>query len=136
MGLRKLKGLTKADLERMYFAEGMSQWDIARHYKVTQGAIFYWFRKFKIRSRSHDDSLILFGKSGRFTGPNNPKWNGGRIPHHGYTLLRRPDHPRSDRRGYVREHIIVWEEHYGPVPNGHDVHHKNGKKDDNRITNL
>ena len=34
------------------------------------------------------------------------------------------------------EHVLVWEAHFGPVPNGHEIHHINGDKLDNRIENL
>ena len=34
------------------------------------------------------------------------------------------------------EHVLVWEAHYGPVPTGFEVHHKNEDKLDNRIENL
>jgi len=34
------------------------------------------------------------------------------------------------------EHVLVWEQHYGPVPPGMEIHHRNGDKLDNRIENL
>ena len=34
------------------------------------------------------------------------------------------------------EHVLVWEEHYGPVPSSVELHHINGDKLDNRIENL
>jgi hypothetical protein len=34
------------------------------------------------------------------------------------------------------EHVVVWESANGSVPIGHDVHHRNGNKLDNRIENL
>ena len=39
--------------------------------------------------------------------------------------------------GYrIAEHKAIWEAHYGKVPKGCLIHHKNGIKDDNRIDNL
>jgi HNH endonuclease len=49
------------------------------------------------------------------------------------------------KEGYLKEkingkvvsvHRIVWESQYGPIPNGHVIHHKNGITHDNRIENL
>jgi hypothetical protein len=55
----------------------------------------------------------------------------------GYSLIFQPDHPRADSRGYVLEHILVFERETGiAVPDGCCIHHLNGIKDDNRIENL
>ena len=49
-------------------------------------------------------------------------------------------HKRKD--GYIMismletEHRLVYMEHFGPIPEGSAVHHKNGIRDDNRIENL
>ena len=34
------------------------------------------------------------------------------------------------------EHVIVWEAHHGPIPEGMELHHRNGDKLDNRLENL
>lgn len=39
------------------------------------------------------------------------------------------------RRLYY-EHRLIWVYHYGPIPDGKTIHHINGVKDDNRISNL
>ena len=37
----------------------------------------------------------------------------------------------------VFEHVLVWERHHGrPVPPGHDIHHRDGDKLNNDISNL
>ena len=33
-------------------------------------------------------------------------------------------------------HRVIWRDTFGPIPNGYDVHHKNGIKTDNRPENL
>lgn len=133
-----MQDVTADDLQRMYHVELLSQWQIAEKLGVTQGAVFYWFRKHGIKSRSHDDSLIVLGKSGRFTGDKNPRWTGGKhTAKSGYVFVRMPTHPKACKRGYVREHVLVWEKaHKKSLPKGWHVHHKNGIKDDNRPENL
>ena len=50
-----------------------------------------------------------------------------------------------DKQGYRRykikgktykEHRLVWVFHNGPIPEGYDVHHKDGNKLNNKINNL
>lgn len=58
---------------------------------------------------------------------------------------RRPDGFHVTAAGYLRgkvdgrlqlAHVVEWERHHGPVPPGHQIHHRNGDKQDNRIENL
>jgi HNH endonuclease len=72
------------------------------------------------------------------SGSRNVSWNGGRtIDKHGYVLLRKPDHPAADRRGYVREHRLVAEQALGRLLKPDEVvHHKNDDPSDNRPENL
>ncbi len=39
-------------------------------------------------------------------------------------------------RNGKREHRLVWEEAYGPIPEGYHIHHKNGDGLDNDLDNL
>lgn len=72
------------------------------------------------------------------TGERNPNWRGGRVVDpRGYVLLRMPDHPRADVRGYVYEHIIVAEQKYGrAILPTEEVHHRDEDKGNNDPSNL
>lgn len=64
-------------------------------------------------------------------------WKGGRIVHKGYVMVLKKGHPNGDRDGYVPEHRLVMEESIGRYLDPKEVvHHLNGVRGDNRITNL
>lgn len=71
-------------------------------------------------------------------GEKGANWKGGiSTTKKGYRLVLCPEHPRADTRGYVMEHILVWERETGlSVPLNCCIHHLNGDKTDNRIQNL
>ena len=44
---------------------------------------------------------------------------------------------RKDKKGKLRmEHCLVWEEHYGKIPDGMQIHHIDHNKTNNDISNL
>jgi hypothetical protein len=48
----------------------------------------------------------------------------------GYVVITLPDNTKTPA------HIFVWESEYGKVPEGYHVHHRNGRRADNRLINL
>jgi hypothetical protein len=71
------------------------------------------------------------------SGKNNPNWNGGRRKALGYWLIWKPNHPFARKDGYICEHRLVMEKKLGRYLKPSEyIHHKNGKKDDNREKNL
>jgi len=68
---------------------------------------------------------------------NNPRWKGGKSSHMGYMLIKSPNHPAKNCRGYIREHRLVIEKHIGRfLTPTEKVHHINHNRSDNRLENL
>ena len=93
-------------------------------------------------------------RTGPRSGEGHPEWKGGRIQdRNGYIHVFVPDHPECLRLNetrrikanggyyrkekYIQEHRLVMEKHLGRylLPT-EVVHHINGQKDDNRLSNL
>lgn len=81
-------------------------------------------------------------KTGARSGELAPTWKGGRrVISTGYVLawVSRDEFPSMRRVGgcYLLEHRLVMARHLGrPLERHEQVHHKNGRRDDNRIENL
>lgn len=83
-------------------------------------------------------SITQFKKGhGMNKGNQNPMWNGGVKYNRGYIMIKKPDHPFRDNKGYIHEHRLIMEKHLGRyLTKDEVVHHINEVKDDNRIENL
>jgi len=62
----------------------------------------------------------------------------GYITPEGYKIIRKRNHPNAQKlKGKIYEHTVVMSEFLGrPLKKNESVHHKNGIRDDNRISNL
>jgi hypothetical protein len=70
---------------------------------------------------------------------NKYNYKGGRILHKptGYMFVLNKEHPRTDSKGYVREHILVYEQHHkcSVLPYG-QIHHIDKNRQNNSSDNL
>lgn len=70
-------------------------------------------------------------------GAEHPRFKGGRVSNHGYTMVTGRDHPFPRRGHYILEHVMVIERHIGRrIAKSECVHHVNHVKTDNRLENL
>ena len=136
---------------------------IARENSIAVGTVFNMMKKYDIPSRermSHETKekiskslkarpftprgtmsdyqrkRISEGKKGKYL--IHSKYGGHtKKRSDGYISVYVPEHPRSNKDGYVMEHVLVMENHIGRhLTNGEIVHHKNKIRDDNRVDNL
>lgn len=85
-----------------------------------------------------DESIESQNRSLCKKGEKASNWKGGkRKTRKGYVEVLKPDHPRADSCGYVMEHIYVFEQATGiKVPKNCVIHHLDGNKQNNDISNL
>lgn len=78
------------------------------------------------RWRKHGDPLAT----------ETPNRGSGRTTSKGYIVLRRPEHPLARQSGWVAEHrMVAWDAGLLTDPAMH-VHHRDGNKQNNILTNL
>lgn len=64
-------------------------------------------------------------------------WKGGKTINNGYVMIRVPEHPFCNHKGYVMKHRLVVEKHINRFLNPKEqVHHKDGNIRNNRFGNL
>ena len=67
------------------------------------------------------------------------RWKGHKYAYHtnGYIMIKVPNHPFANKRGYVYAHRLEMEKSLGRILSSIEVvHHKDGNKENNEIKNL
>lgn len=131
VGNRKLEFTQEqiAEIVRRY-QEGESQQAIASAFVTSQNTVSRLLRANGVKSRLNARGPEAHGS-----------WKGGRVRMGDYVgAWVAPDDPLASMRGaagYVLEHRLVMARSLGrPLTRTETVHHKNGKRDDNRRENL
>ena len=136
---RKYKN--KEWLHSQYYGKKLSIIQIAEQIKISPTTIYTWCEDNSFKLRKHTgripDSKTREKLSARQLGNKNHNWKGGKFITSGYVRVKVLNHPSADKKGYVAEHRLVMEKHLGRyLAPTEIVHHRNSKRDDNRIENL
>ena len=151
----------KETLYELYVIRGKPMHEISEELDIAIGTVYNYLVKYGIPRKNKKESFTMKGRkltkeqcmaiSRRNTGKvlsketkqkiseSNKK---GGIGHKkkrrdGYIAVYFPDHPKSNKDGYVMEHVLVAECLAGRHINENEVvHHINEKRDDNRRENL
>ena len=154
-----MKNIEKELLFDLYIREEMPMHQIAEKLGVSVGSVFKYIHKYGIESREAHQGFLGRTHSletrkkirEKNKGKNVSKETRDRIAvaktkggighkkqrKDGYIYVYFPDHPKSTKEGYILEHILVMECLIGRYLDEREVvHHKNGKRSDNRKENL
>lgn len=157
--------IEKDVLEKLYKEHGSIQ-SVADHLGISKKLVLNWMKHYDIPRKPHNKyntthvkvaSLVMEGKTtseiAEILGMSktgvlqaakkagvrtNDKYHKGFIEtYNGYILVKAPDHPGADCKGYVREHRLVMEKYLGRyLEDGEIAHHVDGNKKNNAIDNL
>lgn len=120
------------------YENGTSSIQIGKDYNIPDVTVRRRLHEHGVDMRTPKEGIKLAYKEK--VGPNNANFknDGPRYNGNGYVLVWvGKDHPQADSRGNITEHRFVWQEvEKCFLPCDWDVHHINGKRDDNRRENL
>lgn len=147
---------TKEELSKPY-SLGYSMKEIAEYLDMSVGKIHKYFVIYEIKPRKHLTASTKakignanknnnYRKGKKATDSTREKIRNARtkkgVGHKktrkdGYIAIYFPDHPKSNKEGYIMEHDLVMECFIGRwLKDDEVVHHINKKRNDNRIENL
>jgi hypothetical protein len=123
------KGKKQPHMEGNKFRVGCAPWNKGLNIK-SNNALEEWRKS----------GGINWNKGKKFpyrSGKNHFNWKNGRCKQCGYVMVKCPDHPLANKKGYIFEHRLVMEKMLGRYLKKEErAHHINNIKDDNRPENL
>ena len=124
-------------LRNEYLVRMKSIKQIAEEINAPHGVVHSALTHMGIKTRDPKESLAAKYEHGRF-GELASNWKGGRtMTSGGHVYVHHPAHPHANKVGRVMEHRLVMEEELGRYLTPEEVvHHKDGSKTNNDISNL
>lgn len=151
----------KETLYELYVVRGKPMHYIAKALNIATGTVYNYLKRYEIPTRNQEETFTMKGRKlseeqcerisklhkGKTVSEETRKrisesHKKGGIGHKknridGYVCVYFPDHPKSNKDGYIMEHDLIMECLIGRHLNDDEVvHHKNKIKHDNRKENL
>lgn len=148
----------KEELYNLYIMQDKTMKEISEELSIAVGKVYNLIKKYNIKSKNmqtnkkwckkiseKNKGRIPYNKNKPMSEEQKEKIsiaNAGGIgkkvkSSNGYIKIYFPDHPKSDKRGFILEHDLIMECNIGRhLYKDEIVHHKNEIKTDNRIKNL
>jgi hypothetical protein len=130
------KPISNDTIREMYLS-GLTAKEIGKELGITYQCVYDRLEEAGVRARSKAEQVKIMMEKDRYPSKKGDKswnWKGGiQKGPNGYIKEARYINGKLQ---YIPQHRIVWEQHNGPIPEGHIIHHLNGIKHDNRIENL
>src|SRR3990167_228825 len=102
-----------------HYLAGYSLAQVAKAFGVSRQSVYEAFalRSFKLRDKPEPLPFVMY--KGRK-----------------YTIKKQYGYYSCTSGDRARLHRVMWADAHGPIPEGMDIHHRNGDKTDNRLGNL
>ena len=148
------------ELKTLYIDEQLPIHQISKRLNMSVGKVYKFIKLYQIPTRSQKETftmkghklneeqckrISMFHKGKTISKETREKISIANscgigkktINSKGYVRIYFPDHPKSDKWGYILEHDLIMECYIGRwLRDNEIVHHKNDIKTDNRISNL
>lgn len=129
--------INQEELRKLYCEQEYSTREIGKIFNCTRTAIRNNLKKFGIKIRTWKEANNTERHIMKNSGKNHPNWKGGIMHREGYVLIKKRDHPRARKDGYVKRARLVAEEMLGRYLYLDEIpHHKNEIRNDDRPENI
>jgi hypothetical protein len=129
--------LNKEWIEKRYFVDKVSLWEIAKEINLGKRTVYKKFEELGFKCRPLSEAMEISPRLRVKRGSAHARYKGGIRNREGYLQIKCKDHPDSDSCGYVFVHRILAEIKLGrKILSNEEVHHIDGDPTNMRLDNL
>jgi len=124
-------------IEKRYFIDKISLWEIAKELKIGKRTVYKKFIELGFKCRPMKEAMEISPRLRVKRGSAHAWYKGGIRNREGYLQINCKDHPDADSYGYVFVHRLFAEIKFGrKILSNEEVHHIDGDPTNMRLDNL